>query len=234
MATTLHFPDSCLTLGAVIPVVAWRPRTQCKRWHWYLPLGSWVVVVTGCWLVIVVAVVIVIVIAVVVVCSCRSAPTVLGQVAKLLAVSACWCTRTVMVEVTLGISQVRPSYGFCFSVPGSIWTAWCSAFCLVVGFVISRSFFKLPIVFACLSTKVLFLLSSIQLPSQIASCHALASLPQHLSKSGGNPHRHTFLFFMVSSGYILLLRMPLWMRLVCRLLYRCLVLLGSTFLPLSS
>ncbi|GKG58674.1 hypothetical protein Tco_0594444, partial [Tanacetum coccineum] len=32
----------------------------------------------------------------------RPAPTVLGLVAKLLAVSACWYTRTVMVEVTLG------------------------------------------------------------------------------------------------------------------------------------
>ncbi|GJZ99536.1 hypothetical protein Tco_0672087, partial [Tanacetum coccineum] len=73
------------------------------------PLGSWVVVVTVV-VVIVVAVVVVIVIAVdvviviavvVVICSCRLAPTVLGQLAKLLAVSACWYTRTVMVEVTL-------------------------------------------------------------------------------------------------------------------------------------
>ncbi|GKG22995.1 hypothetical protein Tco_0388298, partial [Tanacetum coccineum] len=67
------------------------------------PLGSWVVVVTVV-VVIVVAVVIVVVIAVVVVviCSCRPAPTVLGQVANLLAVSACWYTRTIMIEVTLG------------------------------------------------------------------------------------------------------------------------------------
>ncbi|GKA66740.1 hypothetical protein Tco_0766548, partial [Tanacetum coccineum] len=50
--------------------------------------------------VIVVAVVVAIVIAVVVVCSRRPAPTVLGQVARLLAVSAWWCTRTIMVEVT--------------------------------------------------------------------------------------------------------------------------------------
>ncbi|GKF73850.1 hypothetical protein Tco_0220182, partial [Tanacetum coccineum] len=72
------------------------------------PLGSRVVVVAVVVvIVVVVAVVVVIVIAVVVVvivviCSCKPAPTVLGQVAKLLAVSACWYTRTVMVEVTLG------------------------------------------------------------------------------------------------------------------------------------
>ncbi|GKD81397.1 hypothetical protein Tco_1348236, partial [Tanacetum coccineum] len=71
------------------------------------PLGSWVVVVTVV-VVIVIAVVVVIVIAVVVVRSRRLAPTVLGQVAKLPAVSTCWCTRTVMVEVTLGTSRFSP------------------------------------------------------------------------------------------------------------------------------
>ncbi|GJZ25894.1 hypothetical protein Tco_0570147 [Tanacetum coccineum] len=39
----------------------------------------------------------------------RPAPTVLGQVARLLAVSAWWCTRTIMVEVTLGTSSLDPS-----------------------------------------------------------------------------------------------------------------------------
>ncbi|GKG15503.1 hypothetical protein Tco_0357826, partial [Tanacetum coccineum] len=66
------------------------------------PLGSWVVVVivVAVVVVIVVVVVVVIVIAVVVVIrSCRPAPTVLGQVAKLLAVSACWYTRTVMLQI---------------------------------------------------------------------------------------------------------------------------------------
>ncbi|GKF50059.1 hypothetical protein Tco_0143310 [Tanacetum coccineum] len=63
-----------------------------------------VVIVVAVVVVIVIAVIVVIVIAVVVVviCSCRPAPTVFGQVAKFLAVSACWSTRTVMVEVTLG------------------------------------------------------------------------------------------------------------------------------------
>ncbi|GJU57094.1 hypothetical protein Tco_1234860 [Tanacetum coccineum] len=75
------------------------------------PLGSWVIVVT---------VVVVIVIAVVVVCSRRPAPTVLGQVAKFPAVSAFWCTRTVMVEVTLGTSRFSPFIRFPVTVPGSI------------------------------------------------------------------------------------------------------------------
>ncbi|GKF89321.1 hypothetical protein Tco_0263284, partial [Tanacetum coccineum] len=83
--------------------VAWSPTLEANDGIGICPLGSQVVVVTVV-VVIVVAVVVVIVIAVVVVviCSCRPAPTVLGQVAKFLTVIACWCTRTVMVEVTLG------------------------------------------------------------------------------------------------------------------------------------
>ncbi|GJU80224.1 hypothetical protein Tco_1282589 [Tanacetum coccineum] len=73
----------------VVPEVAWSPALKANDGIGICPLGSWVVVVTVV-VVIVVAVVVVIVIAVVVVviCSCRPAPTVLGQVAKLLAVSA--------------------------------------------------------------------------------------------------------------------------------------------------
>ncbi|GJU87565.1 hypothetical protein Tco_1295111 [Tanacetum coccineum] len=63
-----------------LPEVARSPTLKANDGIGICPLGSWVVVVT---------VVVVIVIAVVVViCSCRPAPTVLGQVAKLLAVSA--------------------------------------------------------------------------------------------------------------------------------------------------
>ncbi|GJS82557.1 hypothetical protein Tco_0749098 [Tanacetum coccineum] len=77
----------------VAPEVAWSPTLKANNGICICPLGSRVVVVT---------VVVIIVIAVVVVCSRRPAPTVLGQVAKFPAVSAFWCTRTVMVEVTLG------------------------------------------------------------------------------------------------------------------------------------
>ncbi|GJS46342.1 hypothetical protein Tco_0596463 [Tanacetum coccineum] len=93
-----------LLLGAVLFEVAWSPTLKANDGIGICPLGSRVVVVAVV-VVIVVAVVAVIVIAVVVVviCSCKPAPTVLGQVAKLLAVIACWYTRTVMDEVTLGI-----------------------------------------------------------------------------------------------------------------------------------
>ncbi|GJY54980.1 hypothetical protein Tco_0446644 [Tanacetum coccineum] len=74
------------------------PQHSKQTMALYLPLGSWVVVVT--------VVVVIVVAVVVVICSCRPAPTVLGQVAKLLAVSAFWCTRTVMVEFTLGDIEV--------------------------------------------------------------------------------------------------------------------------------
>ncbi|GJX75863.1 hypothetical protein Tco_0322674 [Tanacetum coccineum] len=59
----------------------------------------------------------------------RLAPTVLGQVAKFPAVSAFWCTRTVMVEVTLGTSRFSPTYCFSFTDPGSMKPALYSAFC---------------------------------------------------------------------------------------------------------
>ncbi|GKF65848.1 hypothetical protein Tco_0192365, partial [Tanacetum coccineum] len=99
---------------AVLPEVAWSPALKANYGIGICPLGSWVVVVTVV-VVIVVAVVVVIVIAVVVViCSC------LGQVAKLLTVSACWYTRTVMVEVTLGTSRFSPLIRFPVTVPGSI------------------------------------------------------------------------------------------------------------------
>ncbi|GJZ08716.1 hypothetical protein Tco_0542999 [Tanacetum coccineum] len=61
-----------LPLGAVLPEVAWSPTLKANDGIGICPLGSRVVVV------IVIAVVVVI-------CSCRPAPTVLGQVAKLLA-----------------------------------------------------------------------------------------------------------------------------------------------------
>ncbi|GKG55392.1 hypothetical protein Tco_0572032, partial [Tanacetum coccineum] len=67
-----------LPLGAVALEVAWSPTLKANDGICIFPLGSRVVVV--------------IVIAVVVVYSCRPAPTVLGQVAKLLGVSAFWCT----------------------------------------------------------------------------------------------------------------------------------------------
>ncbi|GKD18894.1 hypothetical protein Tco_1208052, partial [Tanacetum coccineum] len=67
-----------LPLGAVLPEVAWSPTLKANDGIGICPLGSWVVVV---------------------ICSCRPAPTVLGQVAKLLAVSACWYTRTVMLQI---------------------------------------------------------------------------------------------------------------------------------------
>ncbi|GJW79027.1 hypothetical protein Tco_0140709 [Tanacetum coccineum] len=80
-----------LPLGAVLLEVAWSPTLKANDGIGICPLGSRVVVVAVV-VVIVVAVVVVIVIAVVVVviCSCRPTPTVLGQVAKLLAVIACW------------------------------------------------------------------------------------------------------------------------------------------------
>ncbi|GKF80542.1 hypothetical protein Tco_0239144, partial [Tanacetum coccineum] len=89
-----------LPLGAVVLEVAWSPALKANDGIGIFPLGSWVVVVTVV-VVIIVAVVVVIVITVVVVviCSCMPAPTVLGQVAKLLAVSACWYTRTVMLQI---------------------------------------------------------------------------------------------------------------------------------------
>ncbi|GKC40720.1 hypothetical protein Tco_1053104, partial [Tanacetum coccineum] len=76
-----------LPLGAVVLEVAWSPALKANDGIGICPLGSWVIVVMVV-VVIVVAVVVAIVIAVVVVviCSCRPAPTVLGQVAKLLAV----------------------------------------------------------------------------------------------------------------------------------------------------
>ncbi|GKF93121.1 hypothetical protein Tco_0279840, partial [Tanacetum coccineum] len=80
-----------------VPEVAWSPALKENDGIGICPLGSWVVFVT--------VVVVIVVAVVVVICSCRPAPTVLGQVAKLLAVSAFWCTRTVMVEVTLGASR---------------------------------------------------------------------------------------------------------------------------------
>ncbi|GKF65939.1 hypothetical protein Tco_0192456, partial [Tanacetum coccineum] len=79
-----------LPLGAVVPEVAWSPTLKANDGICICPLGSRVVVVIA------------IAVVVAVICSCRPAPTVLGQVAKLLAISAFWCTRTVMVEVTLG------------------------------------------------------------------------------------------------------------------------------------
>ncbi|GKB40802.1 hypothetical protein Tco_0885744 [Tanacetum coccineum] len=70
----------------VAPVVAWSPTLKANDGIGICPLGSRVVVVTVV-VVIVVAVVVVIVIVVVVVCSRGPTPTVLGQVARLLAVS---------------------------------------------------------------------------------------------------------------------------------------------------
>ncbi|GJS18431.1 hypothetical protein Tco_0412903 [Tanacetum coccineum] len=83
-------------MEAVLLEMAWSPTLKANDAIGIFPLGSRVVVVA------VVVVIVVAVIVVIVICSCRPAPTVHGQVAKLLAVIACWYARTVMVEVTLG------------------------------------------------------------------------------------------------------------------------------------
>ncbi|GJS38158.1 hypothetical protein Tco_0563201 [Tanacetum coccineum] len=136
-----------LPLGAVLPEVAWSPALKANDGIGICPLGLGCCCYGCC--VIVVAVVVVIVIAVVVVCSCRPAPTVLGQVAKLLAVSACWYTRTVMVEVTLGTSRFSPFIRFLVTVPS----------CMAI-------------------LKVLILYPSIQSPFN-SICMVLAAMPQH-------------------------------------------------------
>ncbi|GKG11964.1 hypothetical protein Tco_0346201 [Tanacetum coccineum] len=51
--------------------------------------------------------IIVVVVAVVVVSICRSASTILGQMANLLAVTALWWTRTFMIVITLGTQRFR-------------------------------------------------------------------------------------------------------------------------------
>ncbi|GJS42926.1 hypothetical protein Tco_0567969 [Tanacetum coccineum] len=91
------------TQGQIVSEVAWSPTLEANDGICICSLGSWVVVVT-----------------VVVVCSRRPAPTVLGQVAKLPAVSAFWCTRTVMVEVTLRTSRFSPFIRFPVTIPGSM------------------------------------------------------------------------------------------------------------------
>ncbi|GKG58636.1 hypothetical protein Tco_0594406, partial [Tanacetum coccineum] len=63
-----------LPLGAVLPEVARSPTLKANDGICICPLGSRVVVVT----------VVVVTVVVVVICNCRPAPTVLGQVAKLL------------------------------------------------------------------------------------------------------------------------------------------------------
>ncbi|GJU55106.1 hypothetical protein Tco_1228820 [Tanacetum coccineum] len=138
-----------LPLGAVLLEVAWSPTLKANDGIGICPLGSWVVVVAVV-VVIVVAVVVVIVIAVVVICSCRPAPTVLGQVAKLLAVSDGRDQGPYMVEVTLGTSRFSPFIRFLVTVPGSISPACVLPFVWLLVLVISRSVFKLPLVF-CLS-----------------------------------------------------------------------------------
>ncbi|GKD51077.1 hypothetical protein Tco_1280053 [Tanacetum coccineum] len=157
-----------LPLGAVAPVVAWSPTLKANDGIGICPLGSLVVVVIVVAVVVVivvavvVAVVVVIVIAVVVVCSRRPAPTVLGQVARLLAVSAWWCTRTIMVEVTLGTSRFSPLIWSPVTAPGSIGLL---PFVWLLVLVISRSVFKLPLVF-CLSLR-----QSVNPPIHQFSCH---------------------------------------------------------------
>ncbi|GKF84526.1 hypothetical protein Tco_0249424, partial [Tanacetum coccineum] len=138
------------------PEVAWSPTLKANNGICICPLGSWVVVVT---------VVVIIVIAVVFVCSRRPAPTVLGQVTKFLAVSAFWCTRTVMVEVTLGASRFSSFIRSPVPIPGSISATlilpFVLPFVLLVGLVISRSVLQLPLVFS----------QSVNPPFHQASCH---------------------------------------------------------------
>ncbi|GJR71099.1 hypothetical protein Tco_0083464 [Tanacetum coccineum] len=116
-----HFPGFVLPLEAVLLESGCGAQTQANDGIGICPLGSWVVVVTVV-VVIVVAVVVVIVIAVVVVviCSCRPAPTVLGQVAKLLAVSACWCTPTARSFLLTPVNEdmdFTPILGRCTVMP---------------------------------------------------------------------------------------------------------------------
>ncbi|GJR27749.1 hypothetical protein Tco_1103981 [Tanacetum coccineum] len=158
-----HLGAVALEVGLGVPHL----KQQCIL---LCPLGSWVVVVTVV-VVIVVAVVVVIVVAVVVVCSRRPAPTVPGQVTKFPAVSAFRCTRTVMVEVTLGTSRFSPFIRFPVTIPGSISPACILPFVLLV-LVISRSIFQPPLVF-CLPLS-----QSVNPPFQSRPC----------SIFNGNPH----------------------------------------------
>ncbi|GJU09193.1 hypothetical protein Tco_1125623 [Tanacetum coccineum] len=162
------------------------------------------------------------------------APTVLGQVAKLLAVSACWCTRTVMVEVTLGTSRFSPLIRFPVTVPGSISPACVLPFVWLLGLVISRSvFLQNSPYFLCLA-KVLFLYPSIQCLS-IAPAWSLVQMPYHLSQSGlGVIHRHIFQFCQFLQGTSCHTAMLAPGIVGCKLPHRCLLLLGSTTLLQSS
>ncbi|GJU19181.1 hypothetical protein Tco_1152523 [Tanacetum coccineum] len=97
--------------GQVLLEVAWSPTLKANDGIGICPLGSRVVVVAVV-VVIVVAVVVVIVIAVVVVviCSCRPAPTVLGQVAKLSAVIACCSYAKTQFPSLKPLGQVDPLF----------------------------------------------------------------------------------------------------------------------------
>ncbi|GJR05409.1 hypothetical protein Tco_0528393 [Tanacetum coccineum] len=93
-----------LPLGAIVPDVA-EARTQSNQMGIGIyPWALRVVVVTALILL--------------------PAPTVLGQVAKLLAVSAFWCTRTVMVEVLLGLRVLAPHTVSYINVPDCIKPDW--------------------------------------------------------------------------------------------------------------
>ncbi|GJX67318.1 hypothetical protein Tco_0303045 [Tanacetum coccineum] len=116
-----------LPLGAVVPEVAWSPTLKANDGICICPLGSRVVVVT-------VVVVIVIAVVVVVICSCRPAPTVLGQVAKLLAVSAFWYTRDPLWLMYTWTSWFSPLLTVSCHRSRQHKPCLCSAFCLVVGF----------------------------------------------------------------------------------------------------
>ncbi|GJS33536.1 hypothetical protein Tco_0531918 [Tanacetum coccineum] len=80
---------------------------------------------------------------------CRGpAPTVLGQVARLLAVSAWWCNKDhYWLKVTLGTSRFSPLIWSPVTVPSSIGPACVLPFVWLLVLVISRSVFKLPLVF---------------------------------------------------------------------------------------
>ncbi|GJR74324.1 hypothetical protein Tco_0086689 [Tanacetum coccineum] len=101
----------CLQYLDVAPDVAWESHTQSKQWHLYLTLGLLGVVVT--------------VVVYIVNCGCLlfavegpAGSYSLGQVTKFIAMLVnFWCTRTVMVEVTIGTLKFGYLRGVVFQLP---------------------------------------------------------------------------------------------------------------------
>ncbi|GJX65493.1 hypothetical protein Tco_0299836 [Tanacetum coccineum] len=138
-----------LPLGAVLLEVAWSPALKANDGIGIFPLGSWVVVVTVV-VVIVVAVVVVIVIAGLFVClHCRTGVLLSLAGGSFLQFCAFIVYKDVMcLQYTLGILGLVLSYGFLVTVPGSIGPVTVVLpFVWLLVLVISRSVFKLPLVF---------------------------------------------------------------------------------------